>query len=169
MRLIRWAVVSLMALAFAGIVVGVVAAAPLPARTLNAIDNAASITAIPLGEEITPTLPITKLNPVGLAISKFFSVPYTEVITLQQSGVGFGVIARAYLTAKASNGTLTPQQLLQLHQSGVGWGQIMMQYGITPGGKGLGAIMGKHAGNGNGGKPSCPGNSCKAPGKEHKP
>jgi len=161
MRFSNWTIVLLMALMFAAITVSVVAAAP--AGTVPATTSVMEGT-------ITPTSSFT--HPVGLAISIYFSIPYTSVMSLHDSGVGFGVIARAYLTAKFSNGVLTPSQVLHLHESGVGWGQIMHEYGIHPGRKGLGSIMGGHP-RGNGSVPStpgnsgdlpCPGNSCNAPG-----
>ena len=101
-------------------------------------------------------------------------------MTLHDEGLGFGEIARAYVTAYASNGVLTPEQVLDMRLAGVGWGQIKKDYGIHPGGKGLGSIMGnkptpepttsapgvKPSNNGQGG---CPGNSCNAPGQQKPP
>jgi len=172
MRLSRWVAIILMTLAICALAAGVVMAAP------SASDRVASGVSQPMLDAtsgltltITPTLFFT--HPVGLAISKAFSVTYTEVMSLHQSGVGFGVIARAYMTAKFSDGMLTPQQVLALHESGVGWGQIMKDYGVHPGGKGLGSIMSgqgprdKESPDGkpkDADQPSCPGNSCKAPG-----
>ena len=104
----------------------------------------------------------------------------SQVMTLHDDGFGFGTIARAYLTAAASNGALTPDQVLALRQEGVGWGQIKKEYGVQPGGNGLGSIMGKKSvtpgsttappgvepgNNGSG----CPGNSCNAPGQQNPP
>ncbi len=137
---------------------------------------------------LTPTVPHT--HPVALAISIYFHLPYTEVLTLHDSGVGYGVIARAYMTAKASNGVLSPTQVLEMFQSGMGWGQFKRQYGIHPGGNGLGGIMSGRAAPlptpvpGTGSNPNrkpalnssgptdpaaCPGNSCNAPGQNNKP
>lgn len=124
----------------------------------------------PPPEVPTPTLTV---HPVGAAIAQFFGITDTEVISMHNSGVGFGVIARAYMTAKFSEGQLTPEEALELFQSGAGWGQIMKEYGVHPGGKGLGAIMRGH----KEGKPpsgdapdpadkSCPGNRCNAPGHD---
>ncbi len=127
---------------------------------------------------LTDTLPTT--HPVGIVIAVFFHIPYTQVMTLHDEGFGFGVIARAYLTAYASNGALTPDQVLALRQDGVGWGQIKKEYGVHPGGNGLGSIMGKkpvtpepsaappQVGPGNKGS-NCPGNSCNAPGQQNPP
>jgi len=134
--------------------------------------------AMRLNEEPTPTptdVPTSTLtiHPVGTAIAKFFGIAYTDVMTLHESGVGFGVIARAYMTAKFSDGQLTPEEVLELFQSGAGWGQIMKEYGVHPGGKGLGAIMRGHK---EGKLPSddtpdpadnsCRGNRCNAPGHD---
>jgi len=148
-----------MTILFAAFTVSVVAAAPA---------GTVSTTAPIMAGTITPTSSFT--HPVGLAISVYFSIPYTSVMSLHDSGVGFGVIARAYLTARFSNGVLTPSQVLNLHESGVGWGQIMHKYGIHPGRKGLGSIMGGHTPGdgsvpstpGNSGDLPCPGNSCNA-------
>jgi hypothetical protein len=173
--LLKWAIVTLMALAVGAVAVGIVLAAPVPSdRDVVAMNEPVAL--VTPTTMITPSLPFTRVHPVALAISQFFSIPYTSVTTLHDSGIGFGVIARAYMTAKASDGQLTPDQVLQLHESGVGWGQIMQQYGVHPGGKGLGPIMSGHA-NGtdpspsntpsnpkDSRQPSCPGNSCNAPG-----
>jgi hypothetical protein len=121
---------------------------------------------------LTDTLPTT--HPVGIAIAVYFNIPYTQVMALHAEGFGFGTIARAYLTALASGGALTPEQVLDMRQMGVGWGQIKKDYGVHPGGNGLGAIMGKRqvtppgVESGNGGA-SCPGNSCTAPGQQKQP
>ena len=174
-KFLKWAIITLMALAASTVAVGIVLAAPVPSdRGAVAMNEAVAL--VTPTTMITPSLPFTHIHPVALAISQFFSIPYTSVTALHDSGIGFGVIARAYMTAKASNGQLTPDQVLQLHESGVGWGQIMHQYGVHPGGKGLGPIMSGHAngtepppsntpGNPKGSRQeSCPGNKCNAPG-----
>jgi hypothetical protein len=97
---------------------------------------------------LTGTLPMT--HPVGIVIAAYFNIPYTQVMTLHDEGLGFGVIARAYLTAFASGGALTPEQVLDMRQAGVGWGQIKKDYSVHPGDNGSG----------------CPGNSCNAPGQQ---
>lgn len=123
---------------------------------------------------LSDTLPLT--HPVGLVIALYFSIPYTEVMELHNDGLGFGDIARAYLTAAASGGTLTPEQVLAMRQDGIGWGQIKQDYGIHPGGNGLGSIKGNKVepppappGNGDPGPGECPGNSCNAPGQQKPP
>ena len=161
---------------------GLVAAAPTSTsgiQTDQVFDSPILTDTVPI---VTGTVQMT--HPVGIAIALFFNIPYTQVMSLRAQGFGFGTIARAYLTADASNGTLTPEQVLALRQAGVGWGQIKQTYGVPPGGHGLGSIMrnksdaprlgsnasappevqpDKHASG-------CPGNSCNAPGlqKLHK-
>ncbi len=117
-------------------------------------------------------------HPVAWAISAFFDISYTQVISLHESGLGFGVIARAYLTALAAD--LLPEDVLLMFQSGMGWGQIAKEIDVHPGGMGLGSIMGNGkgggsnsnnssnghsngSGGGNGNKPDCSSNSCNAP------
>ncbi len=92
----------------------------------------------------TGTLVPEACHPVALAISLFFDLECEDIEALHDSGVGFGVIGRAYLTALATKDTeeeLTPEEVLAMHQSGMGWGQIMKEIGVHPGGKGLGGIM----------------------------
>jgi hypothetical protein len=118
---------------------------------------------------LSDTLPTT--HPVGIVIAVYFNIPYTQVMQLHDEGFGFGEIARVYLTAQALDGALTPEQILAMRQDGIGWGQIKQEYGVHPGGNGLGAIKGNKpeitappAGNGDPG--DCPGNSCNAPGQQ---
>ncbi len=129
---------------------------------------------------LTGTVPMT--HPVANAIALFFNIPYTQVIALHDEGFGFGNIARAYLTALASGGLLSPTQVLEMRQEGIGWGQIKKEFGVHPGGNGLGSIMGnKHDApppdltpsnppkmNGGNNTSNCPGNSCNAPGQQNR-
>ncbi|HSD82249.1 MAG TPA: hypothetical protein VLG46_00220 [Anaerolineae bacterium] len=126
----------------------------------------------PPGSILSDTLPTT--HPVGIVIALFFDIPYTQVMTLHAEGFGFGTIARAYLTAAASEGALTPEQVLALRQAGVGWGEIKKDYGVHPGGNGLGSIMGNKkdpstVAPSNADQGNCPGNSCNAPGQQKPP
>ena len=162
---------------------GVVAAAPGTVDVVNSVRSSDDALAL------TDTLPLT--HPVASLIALYFNIPYTHVLELHESGFGFGTIARAYLTAQQSNGVLTPEQLLAMRQAGTGWGQIKKEYGIHPGGNGLGTIVREHGTpqpaaqppdgppddskqnkekgkvdqGGNSGPAPCPGNSCNAPGK----
>ena len=170
MRLTRCIAIALVTLALTLLAAGMVFAAPATAdRTPARTERYDSAAATVLTDTITPTLSFT--HPVALAISKALSITYSEVISMHESGIGFGVIARAYMTAKFSGGALTPQEALALHESGVGWGQIMQEYGVHPGGKGLGSIMGGRKDDAEPpGKPDksdrleCPGKSCDSPG-----
>ena len=137
---------------------------------------------------LTDTWPTT--HPVGIVLATFFNIPYTQVMALHDEGFGFGNIARAYLTAYASGGVLTPTEVLQMRQEGMGWGKIKNLYGIHPGGNGLGSIMRNkgaapvitttvtpdepeagppsrpESGQGSSVGSNCPGNSCNAPGHQ---
>lgn len=93
---------------------------------------------------LSPTATPEFCHPVARMIAQFFDLTCEEVTELHDSGVGFGVIARAYLTAQAlDDEEVSAEDLLALHQAGMGWGQIMQEYGAAahPGGKGLGTIM----------------------------
>jgi hypothetical protein len=134
---------------------------------------------------ITPTATLTHTHPVVAAIALYFKVPYVQVLALHDSGLGYGEIARVFMTAGALNDRLTFEEVLALRESGLGWGEIAKQYGVRLGGNGLGAITRGRAksvpgsptgvpdtdnapglGNGNSNEaPNCSGNSCNAPGK----
>jgi len=175
MRISRLILVAVMTAAFLALAAGVVMAAPhVSEQAASGLTEAAfNSSAVPT-DTITPTLTFT--HPVALAISNFFGISYTKVISLHQSGLGFGEITRLYMIAKYLNGRVTPDQVLALRESGLGWGQIMKQLGFRPGGKGLGAIMSGHGvkdqPNGKpddkvkdkSNRPDCPGKSCDAPG-----
>ncbi len=172
-----WKTLMAMAAAVAAIMLmtSIVAAAPVSPGSAPADRTAADPEPV-----MTDTLPLT--HPVGSAIAVYFNIPYTQVMALHAAGLGFGEIARAYLTALASGGTLTPTQLLEMRQAGMGWGQIKKEYGIRPGGLGLGSIMRNKAVTQSEPaspvlkiKPSkqrsdtCPGKSCAAPGQQQMP
>jgi hypothetical protein len=180
MKSARLAVAISLAFVLTLLVVSLVTAAPgearpaVQAQTSNMLYDPITPTVTP-----APTVTTRITHPVGLAIALHFHIPYTEVMALHDSGIGFGVIARSLLTARALSGTLSFTQVLALHQSGVGWGQIFKQYGVHPGGQGLGSIMRDHpnkdgllpnkpgpkSGANTGDQTNCPGNSCNSPGK----
>ncbi len=174
----RWIIVLLLlllALSGAGVAwaASPASAGTAPAAAVQPATATLDVTPVPSSTTgLTPTRP----HPVAVVLSDTLHIPYTQVMALHNSGIGFGVIARAYLTAQYSDGQLTFEQTLALFQSGMGWGQIAKEYGVHPGGKGLGSIMGhppKDKDKPKGSLPDpddadkCPGNSCKAPG--HKP
>lgn len=141
-----------------------VMAAPMKVNRLND-DPAPTITSTVMTETKTFT------QPVALVISVFFNISYTEVISLHESGVGFGVIARAALVSRILSDTKSPtftlETVLTMFQSGMGWGQFKREFGVHPGGLGLGSIMGNGNGGNNGNKPDCPGKSCDTPGQQN--
>jgi hypothetical protein len=173
MRPERWIGVALMTVAFTVIAVGVVMAAPGTSEQAFGDLNQAVVNSTLSTTMITPTSSFT--HPVGLAISQFFSVTYTQVMSMHQSGLGFGEIARVYMLAQSSG--KTPAEVLAMRESGMGWGQIMKELGFKPGGNNLGAIMsgrgvkdkephpGKPDKPVNSNRPDCPGKSCDSPGK----
>jgi hypothetical protein len=166
---------------FLAVVLAVVAVVLMTSIVMAAPTSTSSVQINDVFESpiITDTVPFT--HPVGMMIAMFFHIPYTEVMTLHNEGLGFGEIARAYLTAQASGGVLTPEQVLEMRQAGMGWGQFKKEFGIHPGGKGLGSIMGNKSQSepttpplpevkpGNNGSGGCPGNSCNAPGQQKPP
>ncbi len=142
-----------------------VMAAPMKVNRLND-DPAPTISSTVMTETKTFT------QPVALVISVFFNISYTEVISLHESGVGFGVIARAALVSRILSDTTSPtftlETVLTMFQSGMGWGQFKKEFDVHPGGLGLGSIMGNGNGGNSGNKPgSCPGKSCDAPGQQN--
>jgi hypothetical protein len=182
MKLWRLPVAVALAVAAVLLMASLVFAAPASrtsVQTSQVFDSPILTGTVPI---VTSTVQLT--HPVGIAIALYFNIPYTQVMSLHAQGVGFGTIARAYLMALASGGVLSPTQLLEMHQAGVGWGQIKKDYGVPPGGNGLGTIMGnKHTATqpepvapaaqsvkkNKGGSTTCPGNSCNAPGQQKTP
>ncbi len=161
MRTWKFGVAVLLAALAVLLMTSVVVAAPAAASGVQANQ----VYDDPPGSILTDTLPTT--HPVGLIIAIYFNIPYTQVMALHAEGFGFGTIARAYLTAYVSNGALTPEQVLALRQAGVGWGEIKKDYGVHPGGNGLGSIMNDKRQGPD--KSNCPGNSCNAPGQQKPP
>jgi hypothetical protein len=179
MKLTRLAMIVALSGALTLLIVGVVSAAPARSNHVAASNTSAryAVTAtadvtdtddLSDTEDLTSTMHMTQ--PVALAISFFFSGTYSDVISLHNAGFGFGEIARAYFIANLSNGSVTPQQVLDLAAGGMGWGAIMKQYDFKPGkGNNLGAIMSGHGNSSNqnsgqGGNFKGRGNSSNAPG-----
>ncbi len=175
-----WRLLLAVALAAAAVLLmaSLVAAAPASTTTIQTSQMSESPIVTGTVPIVTGTLQMT--HPVGIAIALYFNIPYTQVMSLRAQGFGFGTIARAYLTANASNGLLAPEQVLALRQADVGWGQIKKDYGVHPGGNGLGSIMSQKS-DAPQPKPNifaplkvkpiknasgCPGNSCSAPGQQ---
>jgi hypothetical protein len=76
---------------------------------------------------------------------------YEEIVTLQKDGNGLGNIGRAYNFSQATGIPLT--DVLDMAKE-MGWGNLYKEFGLHPGGQGLGSLVhgniGKGAGNGNG-------------------
>ncbi len=87
---------------------------------------------------------VTKQHPVATALAEYFEVEYNEIMSLHESGYGFGNIAKAYFFADQIG--LTPEELL-LEAHGSGWGNVLKENGMHPG----------SVGNGGGNKPDVPG------------
>ena len=107
--------------------------------------------------QATPTGTVTRVHPVALALSRWVSqtfpaygitstVSLTEILGLHTQGFGYGEIARALWLVLATRSDNNPTNDLTLEQAltlghQIGWGQAYRQYGVHPGGRGLGAIM----------------------------
>ncbi len=94
-------------------------------------------------EPLSPTLPMTGPVKVIMAITNFFSgtVTATQVISMHNSGWGFGEIFKMYLLVEKYGKNADDIQAMR--QSGMGWGQIMKDMDLPPGNKGanLGAAV----------------------------
>lgn len=106
---------------------------------------------------LTPTLPVTRVHPVALALARWISQTFsqagitmtisaTDLMALQAQGFGYGEIARALQLVLASRTDSDPTNDLTLEQAlmlgrQIGWGQAYRLYNLHPGGRGLGAIM----------------------------
>jgi hypothetical protein len=182
MKLTKLATVVALSGALTLLIVGVVSAAPAHSKSTAASSpsvryTVSATTDITDTDDLTQTEGLTSTThftqPVAVAISFFFSATYSDVISLHNAGFGFGVIARAFFIANLSQGSVTPQQVLDLAASGTGWGQIMKQYDFKPSkGNNLGAIMSGHGSPPNSnvnsmqsGNTNSPGKSGSAPGR----
>jgi hypothetical protein len=92
-------------------------------------------------DTISPT--VTTTHPVAAAIADYFDLDYSEIATLHEEGLGFGVIAHAYFIAETLN--LSPTDVISEFQSGIGWGEMLKMHGMPPSlaghGGNLGTIM----------------------------
>ncbi len=84
----------------------------------------------------------TGQHPVAALLAEYFGVDYEELMAYHDSGVGFGLLARAYFLANllADEG-FTVEDILTMKESGKGFGYFLHEYGIHPGSYNLGAIM----------------------------
>lgn len=97
-------------------------------------------------------------NPRAIVLAGWMDVPCKDLMDMQQAGVGFGVIMKAYSLSQMFD--LDWEDLVERHMSdeGLGWGQIMKAHflagrlGVTAGellgergkGMGWGQILKKH-------------------------
>lgn len=91
---------------------------------------------------VTPEpTPYVEHHPVILAMSAYFGVPSEEIRGLFDSGVGLGVLARAYVLADLLG--KTPQEIIDIKTAGqTPWGQLRKEVKGTPGADvSLGKIM----------------------------
>lgn len=93
---------------------------------------------------VSSTLMLTGSNKIATAISNFFggTISVTQVISLHNSGWGYGEIFRLYLLAQLSGKTPAEIQAMR-DEDKMGWGVIARTLGLAPGNKGqnLGAAV----------------------------
>lgn len=114
-----------------------------PARDVPAVAPAQA-TAIPLNPVLTSPLTHTQFITaprVAIAISTYFTVPVSQVVTLRSAGWGYGEIFKLYQLSLAAGKTVT--EVKALRDAGIGWGNIAKQLNVHPGNAGvnLGAAM----------------------------
>ncbi len=78
---------------------------------------------------------VIKQHPVATALADYFEVEYDEIMSLHESGYGFGNIAKAYFFGDQLG--LDPQVLLT-DAKGSGWGNVLKENGVHPGSVGKG-------------------------------
>ena len=82
-------------------------------------------------------------NPVAAYLAGLTGYTYEELVTLQKDGNGLGNIGRAYLFSLAT-GISLEEALTQAKE--MGWGNLYKEYGLKPGGNGLGSLITKGPG-----------------------
>lgn len=121
-----------------------------PAKTQTAGPGAfATLAGDAMSSTITSTHSVSRANPVAIAISTHYTLPVTQVVSLHNSGYGYGEIVKLYEFALSSGKTVSEVQ--QMRDSGMGWGQISKALNLPRGaGKvSLGTIMRAHKKLGN--------------------
>ena len=82
------------------------------------------------------------LYPVAARLAEYFGVDYDEIMAYYDSGVGFGLLARAYFLADLlGEEGFTVEDILAMKESGEGPGYFFHEYGFHPGSYSLGIIM----------------------------
>lgn len=81
-------------------------------------------------------------HPVAARLAEYLGVDYQGLMAYYDSGVGFGLLARAYLLAQSlADEGITVEDVLAVHESGDGFGYFLYEYGLHPGKYNLGAVM----------------------------
>ncbi|MBI5960457.1 MAG: thrombospondin type 3 repeat-containing protein [Chloroflexi bacterium] len=80
-------------------------------------------------------------HPVAEALDAEFDYTYDEIMIWYCEGFGFGEISRALLLERASEGTLTVEDILALRLEGLGWGEIIQSAGLDPEDLSLSAVI----------------------------
>jgi len=109
-----------------------------------AVAPAQAATPIPLNPAVTSPLTYTRYISaprVAIAISNYFTVPVSQVVTLHNAGWGYGEIFKLYQLSLVSGRTIS--EVKSLRDGGMGWGNIAKQLNVRPGNAGfnLGAAM----------------------------
>jgi hypothetical protein len=81
-------------------------------------------------------------HPVAARLADYFGMNYDELMAYHESGVGFGLLARAcFLAESLADEEFTVEGILAMKESGKGFGYFFHEYGIHPGSYNLGAVM----------------------------
>lgn len=81
-------------------------------------------------------------HPVAARLAEYLGVAYEELMAYHDSGVGLGLLARAYFLAQSlADEGITVEDVLAMHESGEGFGYFLHEYGLHPGKYNLGAVM----------------------------
>jgi hypothetical protein len=70
----------------------------------------------------TRTISGSVVSPVAVAIADHYTVPVASIVTLHESGVGYGNIVKLHEYAQASGKTV--EEIQAMRESGMGWGKI---------------------------------------------
>ncbi len=104
--------------------------------------------------------------PAIMVLSEAFGADYEDLIALNEDGLGYSEISRAYLVAETAG--LTVDEIIALREAGLGWGKIIRDYtDLSPSELRSGIVIGNGRGqtirDNEGGPPVYPGNSGNAP------
>jgi hypothetical protein len=86
-------------------------------------------------------------NPVAAYLAGLTGMSYEEIVDLQKDGNGLGNIGRAWNFSQATGVPLIDALAMAKED---GWGNLYKEYGLHPGGNGLGSLIHGNIGKGNG-------------------